>query len=240
MSSISFLFGNIDKTGKLDETQVADDLLQILSSHDTAEYLNKVLQTPLGDHEIIVDTTDNIIPVSTAVDYQDEQEMVEDLAPKPSQLKPTYFKPQFITPTTNKKAAVKIEGRLKFSEIFASHIQPQVKTFRQKNLVVPPQEIVPVVDDAVEFQQPFSSRCSVFLKEQEIQSPTIAESVEEVLEEKVSLNNDNILSSVMLDPWEEKIIYDYNAKESLSLPAVRMFRNELLENDDWTKASIYI
>ncbi len=50
-------------------------------------------------------------------------------------------------------------------------------------------------------------------------------------------------SSVVLDHWEDKIIWDDNRDlEPLidgRVPVKKMFRNEYLENDSWTKSSIF-
>lgn len=77
-----------------------------------------------------------IQPNDDAVDYMDIQEMAEDIAPKPLALAPTFFKPVPLLPVSESVAvaAPKIQGRLKFSEIFASHVASVPQVFRTKAL----------------------------------------------------------------------------------------------------------
>ncbi|KAJ3316030.1 hypothetical protein HDV04_000239 [Boothiomyces sp. JEL0838] len=245
MSTVNYLFGNVDKSGKLEQNELEEDLREILNSEETAEYLNRQLST-LGFEQVSSkggDESQRVQPNEDAVDYTDIQELAEDIAPKPAPLQPAFFKPVqlpvFIAPAP--KPVVIHTGRLKFSEIFASHVAPVTKTYRNKVLVT-------TVDDGYElgknefelFKKPMAYR---FQKEPE------PEVVEEEEEEHVSLPRSPkveeafgdasiALSSVMLDHWEEKVIWEEDDANMEHLPAksIKMFRNEHLEDDSWVDA----
>ena len=82
-----------------------------------------------------------IQPNEDAIDFTDIQELAEDIAPKPLALAPTFFKPVPLLPAAQVKqqantlvAVPQINGRLKFSEVFASHVATVPQAFRTKNL----------------------------------------------------------------------------------------------------------
>jgi hypothetical protein len=70
----------------------------------------------------------------------DIAELAEDIAPKPMALKPLFFNPVPIIPSIPSKPKqmvqpVKFKGRLKFSEVFSSHVTGAPPVFRAKKLV---------------------------------------------------------------------------------------------------------
>ncbi|KAJ3368950.1 hypothetical protein HDU91_000170 [Kappamyces sp. JEL0680] len=248
--SINFIFGNVDQDGKLDEDNVGaeadrfiarqvgpdshQDLRELLLSEETANYLNQVLSTKLLETEKDdpAGTNDAAIqPVQDAVNYEDIQELADDLAPAPAPLAPSLFRPAPLLPPPSLvpssvvsaplplfRAPVlmpKIEGRLKFSEVFASRVASAPQTFRVKGLPM-------VKDDAYDigtnelslFQNPQPSRYVQGDKKQaEIAKPVEAPVVkEEVVAKQTEIDTDNTtdiaMSSVVLEHWEEKILWD--------------------------------
>lgn len=101
------------------------------------------MDSKTGEGDSIGDSAIRVQPNEDAVDYTDIQELAEDIAPKPAALVPSFFRPSPLPnfrPSTGKqpsKTAIslpKIKGRLKFSEVFASHVATVPQAFRSKNL----------------------------------------------------------------------------------------------------------
>ncbi|KAJ3276830.1 hypothetical protein HDV01_002885 [Terramyces sp. JEL0728] len=237
------IIGNPYKTGKLEQNEIEEDLREILNSEETAEYLNKQLLTVEFEQVSSKggDDSQRVQPNEDAVDYTDIQEYAEDIAPAPAPLQPAFFKPVqlpvFTAPAP--KPVVVHSGRLKFSEIFASHVAPVTRTYRNKVLVS-------TVDDGFElgknefelFQKPMAYR---FQKEPE--PVVVIEEEEQPVETKPQVEEafgdaSIALSSVMLDHWEEKVVWDADEVQRDHLPAksIKMFRNEHLEDDSWVEA----
>lgn len=254
MSSLNYLFGNIDKQGRLEKDEGNQDLQQILESKETAEYLEKVFETiqvPVSNDEEEI-----VKPLGDAVDYQDIQEMAEDLNIAPQRVDVQFFKPMDMGFASTMVKKPKIQGRVKFSEIFASHTQKSTIEFRQKPLPCTRDEYYSFGIDHVDL---FSKtpQCYRFLKKaqphEEVLRSAIDEDMEDPLEEKIvnkesAIHADLIkedpavaLSSVMLDPWEEKIIWDLNDTNDqvVHQHTFQMFRNERLDGDEWLDSVIW-
>lgn len=232
MTSIDFIFGNIDKQGKLasDDT-LTSELKTLLSSHDTASYLNQVLSTPLVSLAQPTDILDEetIKPVESALDYTDITELAEDIAPKPMASEPFFFKEMEVRPVVKREMKV-LEGRLKFSEIFASSVITAPKVYRSRGLNVNNiSEGVERVDDVELFMRPMGARKGAV----EESVAVVPERVDEVKVEREEVDVDIAMSSVMLEHWEEKIVWDPQDRVE-EKSTIRMFRNEHLDDMDWT------
>lgn len=162
-------------------------------------------------------------PNADAVDYTDIAELAEDIAPKPTAMKPTFFNPVPLLPSPNKPKEVvqplKFKGRLKFSEVFASRITGAPPVFRAKKLVgiavllmvVAKDEGYQIGKNDVDFFQiPMPSR----FQDKNIAKAEEAEKKDEdekIAKEVVNIpasTNDSLMSSVVLEHWEENILWD--------------------------------
>lgn len=257
-NNIDFLFGNLDKQGKLEnDDQVAADLRELLESAETAQYLNNVLATSVPDLESKNDAVDGdsgmrVQPNEDAVDFTDIQELAEDIAPKPVALAPSFFRPATLPilskkPTSSSIGAPKIQGRLKFSEVFASHVASVPQVFRTKTLPVTKDDAYDIgVNDLEIFQKPIPTRFAdkendddFYSKEEQLAIET--KKVEKLAELVPEIASDVIMASVVLEHWEENIQWDESAKATNTnalkkIDQKQMFRNEHLDDDDWTLA----
>jgi hypothetical protein len=238
MSSV-FLFGNVDKKGNLEKDEQNEDLKEILEDKDKVEYLTKALEVNFGQNNK-ASAEDVVEPSKDAIDYIDENEMVEDL--QPTQIpKAQIFRPLSIPQMQvipHKKKVAIHHGRLKFSELFASHVDRPSQQFRKKPLLVTNHEGYELShDDMIEFLKPLNSRRK---QEQQIEELEEVEEIKQIETTDIP-DVDIMLSSVVLDHWEEKIIWDI---EKLETPEphqlkFRMFRNEHLDSGDWVDNIIW-
>jgi hypothetical protein len=237
MSSVNYLFGNVDNKGNLEQDEQNKDLIQLLDSRETAEYLNKVLSTPFEFKESKFGAgEDDVQPAQDAVDYTDIQEMVEDMAP-PQVIKPYFFKQTF-TPVQPTKRAPVFSGRLKFSEIFQTHVDQESQQFRLKPIPLSNTEGYVLENDELElFQTPMNARFGKITMVGTISKEIDATNVDDVEMENPniqSLENENstddtiellekddvevALSSVVLDHWEEKILWNFEISKTNGAP----------------------
>lgn len=140
MSTVSYLFGNVDDSGKLDKKQLDASLRETLEIvEESSEYLTAILNHDVGvDLSISKDRNDayRIQPQKDAIDYSEILEVIEVELPAPmlylppqSHQTPVVIQAQPIRPSLlPKKTLTELfpsyvpGGRLKFSELFASKV----------------------------------------------------------------------------------------------------------------------
>jgi hypothetical protein len=164
------------------------------------------------------------------------QEMVEDLNPLPAPVE-FQFKPIMVPQAPAQVRNVVQHGRLKFSEIFASRVQPTQQQFRQRVVqVYQDPDYFLQKDEAELFMKPMTYR---FKKEEEAPAPV--EDVEmEQAPVKAATESSSVIAPVVLDNWEDRIVWDPDSVVPDQIHSqVRTFRNELVDDDEWTNAIVW-
>jgi transcription initiation factor TFIID subunit 1, fungi type len=235
MSSVNYLFGNVDEKGKLEEQdETIKELKEILENEDNQQYLSKVLDVSIEKNQTVQDQEAVVKPLANAVDYQDMNEMVEDVNPMPApvefKFKPLIHQTTFATPKQ-----IVHHGRLKFSEIFASRVQPTQQQFRQRVVQVYQENDYLLENDDFElFMKPMGYR---------YKNETSVEQDEEMHTEpeaKKAGDASGTVTSIVLDNWEDKVIWNPDDVVPDEIHSrIRMFRNEHLDDDEWTQAIIW-
>ena len=220
-----FLFGNVDKQGKLEENEISKNLTE-----EHLEYLTTALEVDFQIKNNV--SSQSIKPNDDAADFQDEEEMVEDEEQEPLKSVDAYI-PQAIQvslPVSIDKPIVKLTGRLKFSNIFKSSVEKTKQQFRAKLLAHKKEETFPIQ----------RSQAEEFLKVpyhyQKVRKPKLEtkekqKEIDKVVEDEIFTN------SVLLDHWENKIIWDDEGIKRNAL--TKMFRNERLDDQRWTETIIW-
>ena len=220
-----FLFGNVDKQGKLEENEISKNLTE-----EHLEYLTTALEVDFQIKNNV--TSQSIKPNDDAADFQDEEEMVEDEEQEPLKSVDAYI-PQAIQvslPVSIEKPIVKLTGRLKFSNIFKSSVEKTKQQFRAKVLAHQREETFPIQrSQAEEFLKvPYHYQK---VQKTKLETEEKQREIDKVVEDEIFTN------SVLLDHWENKIIWDDEGIKRNAL--TKMFRNERLDDQRWTETIIW-
>ena len=222
-----FLFGNVDKQGKLEENEISKNLTE-----EHLDYLTTALEV---DFQIKSNVkSQSIKPNEDAADFQDEQEMIEDTEQEPLRSIEVYI-PQAIQvsyPNQIEKPVVKLTGRLKFSNIFKSSVEKSRQQFRAKVLAHKKEESFSIEQSrAEEF-----ARTPFHYKPQEKTIKDTQDGSSKVVENPV-LEEEIFTNSVLLDHWENKIIWNDEGVKRNAL--TKMFRNDRLDDQGWADTIIW-
>lgn len=138
MSSVSYLFGNVNNDGKLKQDESNKEFLTLIKTvEESSEYLTNILSSNI---ELEVNSSSDapgnrVLPGKDAVDYEGEEELADDLLPTAAPMLIPNTLPSFAPMPQSSKArsspmcgttltelfpSYVPGGRLKFSELFAS------------------------------------------------------------------------------------------------------------------------
>lgn len=226
MSAVSYLFGNVDDSGKLDKREIQEDLRDTLATVEaSSEYLTNILASsfevalPSASHSAAT-LQFKVLPSANAVDYSEIAELAEDLAPVPAPLQYTFTplapqKPKAIITQERLKELFPSyipHGRLKFGELFQGKLAKSYNALRLEPLkYVIKDEKYPVQHNDIDlFMKALPARYPAHVDPKTldiIHSSSLA-GKDGVQEYETNIMDTKSFEPVVLEPWETRIIWD--------------------------------